>query len=321
MSSMDFLVSAAAIALAAGPGAAAVAASDALDLFETNQIVALGENHGMVADDAWILDLLSDPRFVATVDTLSIEFGAGTHQETMDRYIRGDAVSDAQMQSMWSDGTHSPMGVSYSPFYEALAAQIRNLNLSERQDNPVRVILGDPGVDWDADPLAPGWIQAMRDRDAYWGQATVDAVRNGDKVLMIGGFGHFTRPDGAGRIAAAEAQGYSVVVAMSAGGMSACGLDDLWAGEDYGAIIDVSQRPEGQMNAGPCFPGAMMFREGAVTPAYDGIPLAEVNAQFVWLGDPAGFAEGETFPPPADPDLAARMQERADRLGVEPIGH
>jgi hypothetical protein len=46
-----------------------------------------------------------------------------------------------------------------------------------------------------------------------------------------------------------------------------------------------------------------------------------VNAQFVWLGDPAGFAEGETFPPPADPDLAARMQERADRLGVEPIGH
>lgn len=297
------------------------AAPDALDLFDTHQIVALGEHHGMTADDEWILGLLSDPRFIETVDTVSIEFGAGTHQEAMDRYIHGEAVSDADLQRMWSDGTHGPMGVSFSPFYEELAARIRAINSTERQDNPIGVVLGDPGVDWDADPLADAWMQSMGGRDAFWGNATLEVVRRGDKILMIGGFGHFNRPESAGAMAADEAQGYTVVIPIGPEGMIACGLDDLWAEEEYGTIIDVTERPEGQMDAGACFPGSMTFRDGQVVPAYQGLPLAAINSQYVWLGDPEDYPEGETFPAPTDPDLVARMQDRADQLGIQAMPH
>ena len=187
-------------------------ARDALDLFDTNQLVALGEHHGMVADDRWILSLIDDPRFAARVDVLSIELGAGTHQDTLDRYIRGEDVSADAMQRLWSDGTHSPMGVSYSPFYEELVLKVRTLNQGIRADNPIRVIAGDPGVDWDAEPLQPAWLSSMRRRDTYWGEATQEAVRAGDTVMMIGGFGHFGRQNSAGAIAATEAEGYAVVV-------------------------------------------------------------------------------------------------------------
>jgi len=314
-------ICAAGFAIATSAMAASANSLDALDLFETHQIVALGEHHGMTADDEWILGLLMDPRFIEGVDTVSIEFGAGTHQDTIDRYIRGETVSDEELQTMWSDGTHGPMGVSYSPFYETLAARIRAINLSERQDNPIGVILGDPGVDWEADPLAPAWMEGMRGRDAYWGRATLEATRNGDRILMIGGFGHFGRPDRAGMMAASEAQGYAAVVPLGPDGMMACGLDELWADEEYGAIVDVTERPEGQMDAGACFPGSMTFRNGQVAPAYEGVALVDLNALYVWLGNPENFPEGETFPPPTDPDLAARMQGRADQLGVQALPH
>ena len=120
-----------------------------LDAFGTYDIVALGEGrHNNDQGYALRLALIRDPRFAQSVNDIVVESGSSTHQDVMDRFIRGESVPEKPLRLAWQDTT-VPDGPWDVPMYEEFFRTIRTLNASLPPERKLRVLLGDPPFDWD----------------------------------------------------------------------------------------------------------------------------------------------------------------------------
>jgi hypothetical protein len=119
-----------------------------LDAFRTFSIVGLGEPHGNEQAHSFRLALLRDPRFSAIVDDIVVEFGSAKYQDVIDRFVRGDAVPDQELRQVWQNTTVA--GTLWDrPIYEEFFRAVRAVNASLRPGRRLRVLLGDPPIDWD----------------------------------------------------------------------------------------------------------------------------------------------------------------------------
>src|SRR5215218_4104356 len=76
-----------------------------LAAFDRADIVALGEMHGRQVDTDLRVALVRHPDFAKKVRSIIVEFGSTTEQATLDRYLRGDAVTPAQLAQVWKTTT------------------------------------------------------------------------------------------------------------------------------------------------------------------------------------------------------------------------
>jgi hypothetical protein len=133
------------------PGPKAVrldAISGILNAFQSHQIVALGEGlHGNNQAHAFRLALVRDPRFPTIVNDIVVEFGTSRHQTTMDRFVSGGDVPHAELRNAWQDTTN-PTPIWDTPIYEEFFRAVRDVNAALPEDRQVRVLLGDPPIDW-----------------------------------------------------------------------------------------------------------------------------------------------------------------------------
>src|SRR6476620_7860693 len=74
-----------------------------LDAFKTYDIVALSEPHGNEQAYELRLKLLRDRRFPSVVNDLVIEAGNARYQDLIDRFTRGEPVSDEALRHVWQD--------------------------------------------------------------------------------------------------------------------------------------------------------------------------------------------------------------------------
>lgn len=149
-------------------GAAAVPRDPAAairEAFETHQLVAVGDNHGNVEGHALRLVLIRDSRLAGVLNDIVVEFGNSRYQDLMDRFISGETVADADLRHVWQDTTQIEEAWDL-PVYEEFFRAVRDVNKSRRPDQRLRVLLGDPPIDWSAvhgaDDLKP-WM----DRDGH----------------------------------------------------------------------------------------------------------------------------------------------------------
>ena len=123
--------------------------SGILDAFRSHQIVALGEGlHGNNQAHAFRLALIRDPRFPSIVNDLVVEFGSGRYQAVMDAFVRGADVPSAELRKAWQDTTN-PTPIWDSPIYEEFFRAVRDVNASLPPERQLRVLLGEPPIDWD----------------------------------------------------------------------------------------------------------------------------------------------------------------------------
>src|SRR5664279_4035611 len=96
-----------------------------ISIFDHADIVALGESHGHFTMDLnlWI-SMINNPAFRKKVRSIVVEFGSTTEQVTLDRYIRGESVSKAQLDQVWKTTTQAPNGVWDSPIYMEFFAAV-----------------------------------------------------------------------------------------------------------------------------------------------------------------------------------------------------
>ena len=123
--------------------------SAVLDAFEQHAVVALGDPHGNEQAHAFRLSLIRDPRFAAAVDDIVVEWGNARYQDVMDQFVSGDDVSDAELRKVWRNTTQ-PGQRNDRPITEAFFRAAREVNASLRPERRLRVLLGDPPIDWDA---------------------------------------------------------------------------------------------------------------------------------------------------------------------------
>src|SRR5262249_45611664 len=113
--------------------------------FDQVDIVALGEAHQRRLDSDLRIALVRHPDFAKKVRSIVVEFGSTTEQSTLDRYIRGENISPAQLAEVGKTTTEVPNGVWDSPIYADFFAAVRDVNSRLPADARIRVFGGDPG--------------------------------------------------------------------------------------------------------------------------------------------------------------------------------
>ncbi|HET9196442.1 MAG TPA: ChaN family lipoprotein [Vicinamibacterales bacterium] len=113
--------------------------------FDQADIVALGEAHGRTLDSDLRIAMVRHPDFAKKVRSIVVEFGSTTEQSTLDRYIRGENVSRAQLEQVWKTTTQSRNGVWNSSIYADFFAAVRDVNARVPAGARIRVFGGDPG--------------------------------------------------------------------------------------------------------------------------------------------------------------------------------
>lgn len=164
-----------------------------LELCATHPLVALGEMHGSQDQADFITALLHHPAFPATVQVIVVEFGNARHQAVVDRFVAGEPVAARDLRPVWRDffgwGFDTPI---YEQFFRAVRAVNRTLPPAQR----LRVLLGDPPVDWSQIQLTKvedtfPWQEKREDH--YVEVVEQQVLAPGHHALLIAGLAHFTR--------------------------------------------------------------------------------------------------------------------------------
>jgi hypothetical protein len=113
--------------------------------FDQADIVALGEAHQRKLDSDLRIAVVRSPGFAKKVRSIVVECGSTSEQLTLDRYIRGENMSPAQLAQVWKTTTQAANGFCDSPVYADFLAAVRDVNSKLPADARIRVFGGDPG--------------------------------------------------------------------------------------------------------------------------------------------------------------------------------
>jgi hypothetical protein len=166
-----------------------------LAAFRDHAVVALGEGigHGDEQAHAFRLELLRDPRFAMTVRDVLVEFGNARYQDVIDRFVDGQDVSTESLRHVWQDTTQPTM-LADATIYQDLFRAVRELNASLPRDRHVRVLLGDPPIDWERVTTPDEFRAWIEQRDSFPASVvTREVLAKGRKALIIYGQMHFQR--------------------------------------------------------------------------------------------------------------------------------
>ena len=171
-------------------------ASAIIKLFDRYRVVMLGEMHESIQEHALLNKLVAAPGFSERVNDIVVEVCNSLCQDEMDRYIAGEDVQADRLRLSWENVVGAPGGVAVAP-YHGLYATIRSANQRLPKDRRLRVLCGDPPIDWSRvetrDDIAP----FLGFRDEHYASIVrygVLALRR--KALLIMGSGHFQRREG-----------------------------------------------------------------------------------------------------------------------------
>lgn len=177
-----------------GPAAPVEPISAVVEAFRSHTLVALGNvEGGNEQSHAFQLSLIRDPRFTEVANDILVEFGNARYQDVVDRFVRGEDVAYESLRRVWQDTTQ----VEYEwdlPIYEEFFRAVRAVNASLPRARQLRVLLGDPPIEWDRVHNLQDLHTAMGDRDGY----AVDVLRRevltkGRRALVIYGGAHLIR--------------------------------------------------------------------------------------------------------------------------------
>jgi hypothetical protein len=227
--------------------------------FETHDIVMFGEIHGNKQEYEWLRSLVATPEFADRVDDIIVEFGNSLYQKSVDRYVHGEDVPLEQVQRAWRNlvGAIGPP----SPVYASLYQTVRETNLKRKDKHQMRVVCGDPYIDWekvnDREDIAP----FLGNRDQWYTQVVKDEVlAKHHRALLIMGWGHFLRrfpPGQSQRTASIEQQLRSTgakTYLIVAGTNTTGGYDDLDHRFDAWSPPAVASLDEGWVGELPAMP-------------------------------------------------------------------
>jgi outer membrane protein OmpA-like peptidoglycan-associated protein len=165
-----------------------------LSAFERHPLVAVSEGagHGQLETRNFVAALIRDRRFAPTVRNLVIEFGNTRYQAVLDRYVTGEPVTRDELRHVWEDTTQIS-GVWSLPMYEQMLADVRSVNEGLPPAQRIRVIAGDPPIDWSV--VTSPADEDMNDwRDAHFAYVIErEVMRKRERALILIGGAHISR--------------------------------------------------------------------------------------------------------------------------------
>ncbi len=166
-----------------------------LAAFETHAIVAIGEQHGIAELGDLYQALLRDPRFPDVVDAVVLEYGNARYQGLVDRYMNGEDIPVQELRQVWNDAVgRIPGGTEV--MYVQLYATLRAINQTLPESERIRVLLGDPPIDWSSVVTADDVLPHQLSRESHFAEIVIrEVLDKGLKALVIIGAPHLDRSD------------------------------------------------------------------------------------------------------------------------------
>ena len=164
-----------------------------LAAFETHTIVALPDAHGSDQAHTFLLSLIRDPRFVRTVDDVVVEFGNARYQDVADRFVRGDDVAYESLRLVWRNHTQPSISADFT-HHEDFFRAVRAVNGAAPGGRKLRVVLGDPPIDWAAVQKRDEHFKWVEMRDAHPAALLqTEVIAKQRRALLVYGTGHLQR--------------------------------------------------------------------------------------------------------------------------------
>jgi hypothetical protein len=258
----------------AGRAAAPVNAIDGvLAAFETHTIVALPDAHGSSQAHAFLLSLVRDPRFVRTVDDIVVEFGNARYQEVADRFVRGEEVPYESLRLIWRNHTQPSIAADFT-HHEDLFRAVRAVNETSSGGRRLRVVLGDPPIDWDAIQGKSDHFRWVEMRDAYPAAVLqIQVIANKRRALLVYGTGHLQRRNVLSNFEMEDWRSQTIVSLVERAGptriFTIAGANEKHAtGWRAPALVRIRGTALGAVDASEYFgpPGRFAVRDGKIVP-------------------------------------------------------
>jgi hypothetical protein len=196
--------------------AGALVASDAhvavIEEFARVPLVTFGEEHNNAAHHAFLRSLIEHPAFPGAVDDVVVEFGNARFQRLIDRWIvRLERIPLRRVSRAWLETTQRRWWTP-PPIYRRFFQAVRRVNRELPRRQRIRVLLGDPPIDWTK-------VRSEQDLDRWIGRRVPHYVRvverdvlaRGRRALLVAGAAHFLRYGNPNETARLEARHPGVV--------------------------------------------------------------------------------------------------------------
>lgn len=161
-----------------------------VEAFRSHLIVAIGDAHGNQQAQSFLKTLVRDPRFSAIANDIVIEFGNARYQDLADRYVRGENIASDSLPLIWQNTTIA----NEIPVDEVFFSVVRQVNSSLPRERQLRVLLGDPPIDWRTVQSREEHFKWLSMRDSYPAALIqLEVLAKGRRALVVYGQLHFQR--------------------------------------------------------------------------------------------------------------------------------
>jgi hypothetical protein len=186
---------------AAGPSTDGRLADVVFDAFKTHRLVGIGETHGLQNHHDLLDALLNDPRLPGVIDDIVIEFGNALYQDTIDRFIAGQPVDNVELREVWRNTTQSPLMTFDEPVYEQFFRTVRAVNWTRPPHKQIRVLAGDPPLDWSKITNTTELLRFEGSRDTHAASVVErEVLAKGHRALICYGWWHLLHSNGFARL-------------------------------------------------------------------------------------------------------------------------
>ena len=152
-------------------------------------LVAIGETHAIKEHGAFLESVIASEEITYQLDDIVVEFGSTDHQPVLDRYVAGEAVSAAEIDRVLRDTTQ--VLVWDSPIYRNIFSAVRRANQRRPAARRLRVLLGDPPIDWAATKTAEDYRRIADERDRHFAALVErEVLAKGRRALLLMGSFH-----------------------------------------------------------------------------------------------------------------------------------
>jgi hypothetical protein len=175
--------------LALSPAASAAKALPAIDeiakQFDKHPLIMIGELHRSREIHAFLQQMLRDPAFICSADDIVVEFGNSRLQNLADTYVSGGNVTQAQLQSVWRE---TAVRLTWnSPLYQQFYETVRDINQKHLCTHSIRVVLGDPPLDWSKIKTVKDY-ERFTDRDGSYADVVErEVLSKHHRALLVAG--------------------------------------------------------------------------------------------------------------------------------------
>ena len=153
----------------------------------------MSDAHGNAQNHEFRLALIRDPRFAEAVNDIVVELGNALYQDVADRFVNGADVPYIELRQIWENTVVTTAGNNYLMIEELLRA-VRDVNIKRPADRRIRVLLGDPPIDWTRVRTREDWSTFLELRDSYPAALVqLEVIAKQRRALILYGHLHFQR--------------------------------------------------------------------------------------------------------------------------------